>query len=125
MVFRIKGRNLKKVIDAGVVAGPRLYLSGACLSQTSGHGDWGIAGQRKGESNLERLEVTRVVDGRDEMLEGARRNFALGAHYLKVIIRIYKLLLFNHVVLPIFDDNLHDNELELANDKKRKEESKK
>lgn len=78
--------GLKKVIDAGVVAGPRLYLSGACLSQTSGHGDWGIAGQRKGESNLERLEVTRVVDGRDEMLEGARRNFSLGAHYLKVMV---------------------------------------
>lgn len=78
--------GLKKVVDEGLLAGPRLYLSGACLSQTSGHGDWGIAGQRKGESNLERLEITRVVDGRAEVLEGARRNFALGAHYLKVMV---------------------------------------
>jgi imidazolonepropionase-like amidohydrolase len=78
--------GLKKVVDEGLLPGPRMYLSGACLSQTSGHGDWGIAGQRKGESNLERLEMTRLVDGRDEMLEGARRNFALGAHFLKVMV---------------------------------------
>jgi imidazolonepropionase-like amidohydrolase len=78
--------GLKKIIDEGLLPGPRLYLSGACISQTSGHGDWGIAGQRKGESNLERLEITRVADGRDEVLEGARRNFALGSHYLKVMV---------------------------------------
>jgi imidazolonepropionase-like amidohydrolase len=78
--------GLKKVIDAGLLEGPRVYLAGACLSQTGGHGDWGIAGQRKGESNLERLEITRLVDGRAEMLTGARRNFALGAHYLKIMV---------------------------------------
>ena len=27
-----------------------------------------------------------MVDGHDEMLEGARRNFALGAHYLKLMV---------------------------------------
>ena len=78
--------GLKKVIDSGLVKGPRVYLSGACLSQTGGHGDWGIVGQRKGESNLERLEITRLVDGRSEMLEGGRRNFALGAKYLKIMV---------------------------------------
>lgn len=78
--------GLKKVIDQGLLAGPRIYLSGACISQTAGHGDWGIAGQRKGESNLERLELTRLADGRDEVLEAGRRNFALGAHYLKVMV---------------------------------------
>ncbi len=78
--------GLKKVIDAGLLEGPRIYQAGACLSQTGGHGDWGIAGQRKGESNLERLEITRLVDGRAEMLEGARRNFALGANYLKIMV---------------------------------------
>ena len=40
--------GLKKVVDEGLLPGPRMYLSGACISQTSGHGDWGIAGQRKG-----------------------------------------------------------------------------
>lgn len=78
--------GLKKVIDEGLLPGPRIYLSGACISQTSGHGDWGIAGQQKSESNLERLEITRVVDGRNEILEAGRRNFSLGAHYLKVMV---------------------------------------
>ena len=78
--------GLKLVVDEGLLPGPRIYLAGACLGQTSGHGDWGIAGQRKGESNLERLEITRIVDGVDEMLQGGRRNFALGAHYLKVMV---------------------------------------
>jgi imidazolonepropionase-like amidohydrolase len=78
--------GLKTVIDQGLLDGPRLYLSGACISQTSGHGDFGIAGQRKGESNLERLEMTRLADGRDEVLAAGRRNFALGAHYLKVMV---------------------------------------
>jgi len=78
--------GLRKVIDAGLLEGPRIYLSGACLSQTGGHGDWGIAGQRKGESNLERLETTRLVDGRAEVLQGARRNFALGANFLKLMV---------------------------------------
>jgi imidazolonepropionase-like amidohydrolase len=78
--------GLKKVIDEGVLAGPRLYLSGACISQTSGHGDWGLTTVLKGQSSLERLEMTRLLDGRAEILEGSRRNFALGAHYLKVMV---------------------------------------
>lgn len=78
--------GLKGVVDSGLLEGPRIYLAGACLSQTGGHGDWGIAGQRKGESNLERLETTRLVDGRAEMLAGGRRNFSLGAHYLKIMV---------------------------------------
>jgi imidazolonepropionase-like amidohydrolase len=78
--------GLKKVIDEGLLAGPRLYLAGACISQTSGHGDFAYTTQRKGESNLEKLEVTRVVDGRDEILAAARRNFALGAHFLKLMV---------------------------------------
>lgn len=102
--------GLKKVIDEGLLPGPRLYLAGACLGQTSGHGDWGIAGQRKGESNLERLEITRVVDGRDEMLEGARRNFALGAHYLKVMVSGG----VTSIKDPIYASQLTDDEIRTA-----------
>ncbi len=78
--------GLRTVIDQGLLAGPRIYSSGACLSQTGGHGDWGIAGQRKNESNLERLEITRLVDGPAEVFQGGRRNFALGANYLKIMV---------------------------------------
>lgn len=78
--------GLKKVIDEGLLPGPRFYLAGACISQTSGHGDFSYTTQRKGESNLERLEISRIVDGRDEVLAAGRPNFALGAHYLKLMV---------------------------------------
>src|SRR5580698_40014 len=32
--------GLKRAIDEGVIAGPRIYPSGAFISQTSGHGDF-------------------------------------------------------------------------------------
>jgi imidazolonepropionase-like amidohydrolase len=102
--------GLKKVVDQGLLPGPRMYLAGACLSQTSGHGDWGIAGQRKGESNLERLEITRVVDGVDEMIEGGRRNFALGAHYLKVMVSGG----VTSIKDPIYASQLTDDEVRAA-----------
>jgi imidazolonepropionase-like amidohydrolase len=102
--------GLKKVIDAGLLPGPRLYLSGACISQISGHGDWGIAGQRKGESNLERLELTRLADGRDEVLAAGRRNFALGAHYLKVMVSGG----VTSVKDPIYGSQYSDDEISAA-----------
>ena len=32
--------GLKRAIDEGVTVGPRIYPSGAMISQTSGHGDF-------------------------------------------------------------------------------------
>ncbi|MEQ7801938.1 hypothetical protein ABDJ41_19235 [Pedobacter sp. ASV1-7] len=34
--------SLKKAIDQRIVNGPRIYPSGATISQTGGHGDFGI-----------------------------------------------------------------------------------
>jgi imidazolonepropionase-like amidohydrolase len=78
--------GLKKVIDEGLLPGPRIYCAGGFISQTSGHGDFGLATQQKGETNMERLEMARVADGPQEVIEAGRRNFALGAHFLKVMV---------------------------------------
>jgi imidazolonepropionase-like amidohydrolase len=83
--------GLRKAIDKGLIAGPRLYLSGGCLSQTSGHGDFrhesGAVGQFDREKgNTINLGITRVVDGRPEVLAASRANFAGGADYLKMMI---------------------------------------
>ena len=43
--------GLQRNIDAGIVPGPRLYPSGAFISQTSGHGDFRDRGDG-GFSNL-------------------------------------------------------------------------
>lgn len=78
--------GLKKVIDEGLLPGPRIYACGGFISQTAGHGDFGSATQRKGETNLERLGIARLADGRAEVLQVSRQNFAGGAHYLKIMV---------------------------------------
>ena len=78
--------GLKKVIDAGLVPGPRIYTAGGFISQTSGHGDFGLDTQKKGETNAERLGIARIADGREEIVVAARTNFALGAHFLKIMV---------------------------------------
>jgi len=82
----------------------------ANISQTSGHGDFGMPTQRKGETNMERLEIARVVDGRQEVLQAGRRNFALGAHYLKVMVSGGVTSLKD----PIYASQFSDDEISAA-----------
>ncbi|MDM9631712.1 metal-dependent hydrolase family protein [Robiginitalea aurantiaca] len=102
--------GLKNVIDEGLLDGPRIYAAGGFVSQTSGHGDFGMLTQRKGETNMERLEIARVVDGRDEVLEGVRRNYALGAVYTKVMVSGGVTSLKD----PIYASQFSDDELSAA-----------
>ncbi len=102
--------GLKNVIDEGLLPGPRIYTAGGFISQTAGHGDFGMLTQRKGETNMERLEIARVVDGRKEVLQAGRRNFALGAHYLKVMVSGGVTSLKD----PIYASQFSDDELSAA-----------
>lgn len=102
--------GLKNVIDEGLLPGPRIYSAGGFVSQTSGHGDFGMLTQRKGETNMERLEIARVVDGRDEVLQAVRRNYALGAHYTKVMVSGGVTSLKD----PIYASQFSDDELSAA-----------
>ena len=66
--------GLKRAIDEGIVPGPRIYPSGAFISQTSGHGAFRhqneqhplFGGQRFA---MERKGHTRIVDGVPQVLE--------------------------------------------------------
>jgi len=82
--------SLKAGIDAGRHRGPRIWPSGATISQTAGHGDFRTPdeGPRRftGQpSRAERLGATFIVDGRDEVLTAARENLRFGASQLKVM----------------------------------------
>lgn len=80
---------LKAAIDAGKASGPRVWPSGAMISQTAGHGDFRspdepsrrFTGQ---QSRAEKLGATFIVDGRDEVLTAARENLRMGASQLKL-----------------------------------------
>ncbi len=82
--------GMRKHIDSGNLEGPRIYLAGTCLGQTSGHGDWRWDSDVSnpdniGKSNLERLGITRLTDGADEVLKAARNNLAAGADFVKMM----------------------------------------
>ncbi len=82
--------SLKKAIDRGVVPGPRIFPSGAMISQTSGHADHRTddASSRLLEpasrSTLERRGMTIVADGEGEVLQAVRENLRRGATQIKI-----------------------------------------
>ena len=80
--------GLRQAIDAGLVAGPRLFPSGPALCQSGGHGDLGPAflphHHDPGVPGL--AQTSMVCDGPDEVRVAARTAFRRGATQLKVII---------------------------------------
>ena len=84
-------QGMRRVIDNGLIAGPRIYVAGGFISQTSGHGDFrsesGAVGQFDAAmSNTVRLGISRIADGSDQVTAVSRANFAGGADYLKIMI---------------------------------------
>jgi imidazolonepropionase-like amidohydrolase len=82
--------GLKRAIDEGVTVGPRIYPSGAMISQTSGHADFRFAFElpRKpgGQlSNSEREGIAAIADSADEVRLRAREQLRRGASQIKVM----------------------------------------
>lgn len=81
---------LKAAVDAGKIKGPRIWPSGATISQTAGHGDFRTPEERSrkffGEpSRAERFNATFIADGRDEVLTAVRENLRFGASQIKLM----------------------------------------
>lgn len=81
--------GLKQAIDQGVVTGPRIWPSGAMISQTGGHGDFRTLNELPGEAArpltvAERLGAGIIADGVDEVLRRSREQLMLGASQLKL-----------------------------------------
>ncbi|WP_307969712.1 metal-dependent hydrolase family protein [Salinispora arenicola] len=81
---------LKLAIDQGVTPGPRIYPSGAMITQTSGHGDFRVRSElprdpSKPLSAFEQVGISAIADGVDEVLRAARQQLMLGATQLKVM----------------------------------------
>jgi len=81
---------LKRAIDEGRIAGPRIYPSGAMISQTSGHGDFRMRTDlpRTAQSDLdvtERAGISAIADGEAEVLRRVREQLMLGASQIKIM----------------------------------------
>jgi imidazolonepropionase-like amidohydrolase len=82
--------GLKRAIDEGVMIGPRIYPSGAFISQTSGHGDFRFAfevprtlGGPLSHSEVE--GIAAIADSPDEVRLRAREQLRQGATQIKLM----------------------------------------
>jgi imidazolonepropionase-like amidohydrolase len=81
---------LKAAIDKGQIKGPRVWPSGAVISQTAGHGDFRTPDERSRRyfgkfSRAELYGATFIADGRDEVLTAVRENLRFGASQIKLM----------------------------------------
>jgi len=81
---------LKIAIDKGTARGPRIWPSGAMISQTSGHGDLRTPEERSRRffgpiSRAEHFGASFIADGRDEVLTAVRENLRSGASQIKIM----------------------------------------
>ncbi len=82
--------GLKMAIDDGIVEGPRIYPSGAFITQTSGHGDFRMRYEVPKRtcdhlSYVETSGVSTIADGVDEVLRAVREQLMLGSSQIKMM----------------------------------------
>src|SRR5580698_7304340 len=82
--------GLKRAIDEGVMTGPRIYPSGAFISQTSGHGDFRFPfevprtlGGPLSHSEVE--GIAAIADSPDEVRLRTREQLRQGASQIKLM----------------------------------------
>ncbi len=82
--------GLKRAIDEGATVGPRMYVSGAFISQTGGHGDFRMPYEVPKTiggplSHMEQVGAAAIADSPDEVRLRAREQLMLGASQLKLM----------------------------------------
>ena len=80
---------VKKAIDQGLYKGPRIYSSGAPISQTSGHFDFRGPNDVPANASdpldyLQRVGFVMVADGVPEVLKRVREQLRMGATQIKL-----------------------------------------
>lgn len=82
--------GLRRAIEEGLVPGPRIFPSGAMVSQTGGHGDFRLPHEVPEARNApltysDRVGVTAIADGYDAVLKRVREQLMLGATQIKLM----------------------------------------
>ncbi len=85
--------GLKEAIDAHVINGPRIYPSGAMISQTAGHGDFRTVHDHAQTgcgcgalAFTEEIGASRIVDGVDAVMMVTRENLRQGSSQIKLLV---------------------------------------
>lgn len=81
--------SIKRAIDEELIVGPRIWPSGAMISQTGGHGDYRHTNElpRSSDGHLhysEQVGGAAIADGPDEVIRRVREQLMLGASQIKL-----------------------------------------
>lgn len=76
-------QGLKKAFDQEVLAGPRIFPSNSCITQTCGHGDMYDHSVRELQYKIPTFSV--LADGVPEVIRGVREQFYKGASQIKIM----------------------------------------
>lgn len=107
--------GLKRAIDSKVLKGPRIYPSGAMISQTSGHGDFRMLHEHEhtgcGCGTLaysEEIGASRIVDGPDAVTMATRENLRQGSSQIKLMTGGGAASLYDPLdVTEFFEEEIH------------------
>jgi imidazolonepropionase-like amidohydrolase len=82
--------GLKMAIDQGLLKGPRIYPSGAMISQSGGHGDFRMPHEILGScctspALIEKEGIAMIADGPDAVRQRVREQLALGVSQIKLM----------------------------------------
>ncbi len=82
--------GLKKAIDQGISKGPRIWPSGAFISQTGGHGDFRLPNEipsdpTSGLSYAEKINAAAIADSPDAVRLKTREQLMQGASQIKLM----------------------------------------
>ncbi len=83
--------GLKSEIDRGTIAGPKIFPSHACISQTCGHADErrSRADERLGDGSYTAMAMRNggmvIADGVPEVMRAVRQQLFLGASQIKIM----------------------------------------
>lgn len=79
--------SIKKLIDAGVIIGPRMLVAGPPITQTGGHYDYRLPHEVPAASTLDywgRTGFFVIADGMPDVRQRAREVFRMGASQIKI-----------------------------------------
>ncbi len=81
--------GIKQAIDSGLIPGPRIWPSGAFISQSGGHGDFRLPNELPAAPGYfsygERVGAAAIADSPDDVRKRVREQLALGASQIKLM----------------------------------------
>jgi len=80
--------GIREAVETGQMVGPRLFIAGAAISQTGGHGDFRLRTESEHACQCCSgvAQISRIVDGVPQMLHAVRDELRKGADLIKIMV---------------------------------------